>query len=276
MYRILMCAAAGAFFISTQAIAQEKVSFPSTDGDLKGGTPTTITGYLYKPAGSGPFAAVVGLHGCGGFNPISHPLFDQWSKIIPGKGYLLLLIDSLKPRGRDTLCGNSSVEPLKEVARDAVGGLNYLRSRPDVRPDSIALMGWSYGGSVTMNTMSKGVLPDDRGLPKTPERDFRTAIVFYPGCQFLLNAQWRPRQPMLLLIGESDNVVSPAACKELAYVAGPPIDAHFYPNAHHLFDHPNLPISASPLGTIGSNPEARTDAIERVTQFLSKQLEVKP
>jgi dienelactone hydrolase len=271
MSRFIICAAA-ALFIASQAIAQGKVSFPSTDGDLKGGTPTTITGYLYKPAGSGPFAAVVGLHGCGGFNPISHPLFDQWSKIIPGKGYLLLLIDSLKPRGRDTLCGNSSIEPLKEVARDAVGGLNYLRSRPDVRPDSIALMGWSYGGSVTMNTMSKGVLPDDRGLPKTPERDFRTAIVFYPGCHFLLNAQWRPRQPMLLLIGESDNVVRPAACKELAYVAGPPIDAHFYPNAHHLFDHPNLPISASPLGTIGSNPEARTDAIERVTQFLAKQL----
>jgi hypothetical protein len=59
MYRVLMCAAAGALFISGQAVAQEKVSFPSTDGDLKGGTPTTITGYLYKPAGSGPFAAVV-------------------------------------------------------------------------------------------------------------------------------------------------------------------------------------------------------------------------
>ncbi len=65
MYRVLMCAAA-ALFIGNQAVAQEKVSFPSTDGDLKGGTPTTITAYLYKPAGSGPFAAVVGLHGCGG------------------------------------------------------------------------------------------------------------------------------------------------------------------------------------------------------------------
>jgi dienelactone hydrolase len=53
-----------AFFslmIPLVAAAQEKVSFPSTDGDLKGGTPTTITGYLYKPAGSGPFAAVVGM-----------------------------------------------------------------------------------------------------------------------------------------------------------------------------------------------------------------------
>jgi hypothetical protein len=43
MYRIITYAAAGALFITSQAIAQEKVSFPSTDGDLKGGTPTTIT-----------------------------------------------------------------------------------------------------------------------------------------------------------------------------------------------------------------------------------------
>ena len=48
------------------AQAQDKVSFPSTDADLKGGTPTTVTGYLYKPEGPGPFPAVIGMHGCNG------------------------------------------------------------------------------------------------------------------------------------------------------------------------------------------------------------------
>jgi hypothetical protein len=38
----------------SMASAQEKVSFPSTDGDLKSGTPTIINGYLYKPSGPGP------------------------------------------------------------------------------------------------------------------------------------------------------------------------------------------------------------------------------
>ena len=56
--------------------AQEKVSFPSADSDLKGGTPTTVTGYLYKPAGSGPFAVVVGMHGCDG-------LVDEKGEIRP-------------------------------------------------------------------------------------------------------------------------------------------------------------------------------------------------
>src|SRR5258708_32969983 len=144
MYRILMCAAA-ALFIGNQAVAQEKVSFPSTDGDLKGGTPTTITGYLYKPAGSGPFGAVVGMHGCGGINPISRPVFEQWGEIFSRERDIFLMLVSFEPRGRDSLCDDHGVGLLGGTSRDAVGGMNYLRSRPDVRPDSIALMGWAYG-----------------------------------------------------------------------------------------------------------------------------------
>lgn len=81
---------------------------------------------------------------------------------------------------------------------------------------------------------------------------------------------------MLLLMGELDNGGSLARCKELI---GPQIDAHFYPNAHHLFDalfpvtttDLKIPPDGHPL-IVGSNPEARADAINRVTQFLAKQL----
>jgi dienelactone hydrolase len=258
----MKCVLAVAFvslMIPAVAAAQEKVSFPSTDGDLKGGTPTTITGYLYKPTGSGPFAAVVGLYGCGGLKSVVSQLYDQWGKRLSANGYFFLLVDSHEPRGRDNVCGKP--EPLKEVTRDAAGGLNYLRSRPDVRPDSIAIMGWSYGGMATMLTVAD-------------ENNFRAAIAFYPDCRRPVDVlHWRPHQPTLLLIGEADNVVRPALCKEAVTHAGPLVDAHFYPNAHHVFDHANLPITESPLGTLGSNPEARADAIERVTQFLAKQLQ---
>jgi dienelactone hydrolase len=287
------------------AAAQEKVSFPSTDTDLKGGTPTTITGYLYKPAGSGPFAAVVSMPGCDGVLGESddilgkkgeiHPMYAQWGEILSSKGYLVLLIDSLQPRGRNRLCEDFGIGLSREMTRDAVGGMNYLRSRPDVRPDSIAIMGQSYGGMATLFTTSKGALPNNISVPKAPEKDFRAAIALYPaGCPFLLgripnnrtNTHWQPRQPMLLLMGELDNSTPAAPCKELiAQVkneGGLPIDAHFYPDTYHAFDHPNLPmtvltdIKMPPDGhspTVGSNPEARLDAINRVTQFLSKQLQ---
>src|SRR5215468_10726256 len=153
MYRIIMCAAAGALFITSQAVAQEKVTFPSTDADLKGGTPTTITGYLYKPAGSGPFAAVISLPGGLGLVDEKggiHPLIGQWGEILSGAGYIVLLVDPFRLRGYSGLDDPGfSVLPDREMPRDAFGAMNYLRSRSDVRPNSIAIMRQSSGDAAT-------------------------------------------------------------------------------------------------------------------------------
>ena len=277
MHRVLMCAAAGALFISSQAVAQEKVSFPSTDG-------TTLTGYLYKPTGSGPFAAVVGMHGCNGVvndKGEIDPLYGQWGEILSSKGYYVLLVDGFRPRGQSNLCLMQPISirpilPWKETVRDTFGGLNYLRSRPDVRPDSIGIMGQSYGGMAMMFTIADGALPKD-------QNDFRFAVAFYPNCPEVLNrdAHWRPRQRMLLLSGELDGFTP--ACKEIIARAqgGPPIEAHFYPDTYHAFDHPNQPVTVTDVKLppdghpliVGSNPQARADAINRVTEFLAKQLQ---
>jgi dienelactone hydrolase len=164
------------------------------------------------------------------------------------------------------------------MPRDAFGALNYLRSRPDVRPNSIAILGQSYSANAMMFTIANGA---------PPEKDFRAAVAFYPGCLGVLGqkANWRPRLPMLLLMGEPDNYTPAAPCKELVArtkeEGAPVIDAQFYPNTYHAFDHPNLPMTVvtgvklPPDGhspSIGSNLEARADAINRVTQFLAKQL----
>jgi dienelactone hydrolase len=279
------------FALISIAGAQERVSFPSTDGDLKDGKPTIITGYLYKPAGSGPFAAVVGIHGCDGVADEKgevRALYGTWGEILSQKGYHVLLIDSFQPRGHVSLCAFQPVFarpilPNRETPMDAFGAMNYLRSRSDVRPDSIAIFGQSYGGMAMMFTIAAGALPKD----VSPEKDFRAAIAFYPNCPPISSQapHWRPRQRMLLLMGESDNFTPPAPCRELVAQAkeegSPTIDVHFYPDTYHAFDHPNLPMTVvnslklppdghSPI--IASNPEARADAINRVTQFLASEL----
>jgi dienelactone hydrolase len=272
------------------ARAQEKVSFPSMDSDLRGGTPTIINGYLYRPSGPGPFAAVVSIHGCDGAANEKgevRPLYGTWGEVLSQKGYVVLLIDSFQPRGHVDLCAmlpvfSRPILPNRETPMDAFGAMNYLRSRSDVRSDSIAILGQSYGGMAMMFTIANGALPKD--VP--PEKDFRAAIAIYPNCPPVADKdpRWRPRQPMLLLMGESDSATPPGPCKDMVARAkdegGPRIDTHFYPNAHHAFDHPNLPLTqmisqkrpdgSSP--TIGSNPEARADAINRVTQFLASEL----
>jgi poly(3-hydroxybutyrate) depolymerase len=45
--------------LALAAAPEEKLEIKSLDG-------TTLTARLFKPEGSGPFAAVVMLHGCGG------------------------------------------------------------------------------------------------------------------------------------------------------------------------------------------------------------------
>src|SRR5262249_23602169 len=274
------------FALISIASAQEKVSFPSTDGDLKGGTPTIINGYLYRPSGPGPFSAVVSIHGCdGAVNEKGEvrPLYGTWGEVLSQKGYVVLLIDSFQPRGQVNLCAmlpvfSRPILPNRETPRDAFGALNYLRTRSDVRSDSIAILGQSYGGMAMMFTIANGALPKD--VP--PEKDFRVAIALYPNCPPVADKDphWRPRQPMLLLMSESDTATPPGPCKDMVARAkdagSPPIDMHFYSNTYHAFDHPNLPLremtsQKRPDGTspmVGSNPEARADAIIRVPQFL--------
>ncbi len=75
--------------------------------------------------------------------------------------------------------------------------------------------------------------------------------------------------------GEVDNFNPAGPCKKLlaeASTAGDvSIETHSYPDAHHGFDHPNFPVRVltqvklPPDGhspTVGTNPEARADAIE--------------
>lgn len=196
--------------------------------------------------------------------------------------------DAFGSRGHGDLCavqpiGARPVQADREIPRDNYGALAYLRTRPDVKANSIAILGQSYGANSMFYTIAEGARPKEL----SPEQDFRAAIAFYPGCQPFLarEPKWKPRQRLLLLMGEADNFTPAAPCKELlAAVAangGPPIEAHWYPGVYHAFDHPNLPervltnVKLPPDGhspTVASNPEAKADAILKVKAFLAANL----
>ena len=288
--RRILCAVFLTFAVSISAQAQEKVTFPSTDADLKGGTATTLNGYLYKPEGAGPFAAVVAFHGCNGvFLPDGkiNPLYGGWGEVLSKDGYIVLLPDAFGSRGHGDLCAvptaSRPVQADRELPRDVYGAMAYLRTRPDVRPNSIAIFGQSFGAGAMFNTIAEGKLPQDL----KPEQDFRVAIAFYPGYQPYLTREpkWKPRQNMLFLMGEADNWTPAAPCKalieNLKASGGPTVEAHWYPGAYHAFDHPNSPervltnVKLPPDGrspTVGTNPEARADAILKVKAFLASNL----
>src|SRR5580658_10431184 len=78
------------------------IHFPSQDGK------TSLVGYVFEPAGSGPHAAIVMLHGrAGPYSSLANGLYDattlskrhkQWGEFWAKRGYAALLVDSFGPR----------------------------------------------------------------------------------------------------------------------------------------------------------------------------------
>lgn len=86
-----------------------------------------------------------------------------------------------------------------------------------------------------------------------------------------------PPVPFLVLTGESDDVTSAAGIRaSLADPTQPPVEAHFYPGAHHGFDVETIgsPRTVSlipfigPSATFGSDAAAAADARSNLLRFL--------
>jgi len=272
------------------AAAQQAVTFPSA-GDNGSAPPTTLTGYLFRPAGNGPFPAIVFAHGCYGMFArggagefLSRDMF--WATTMSRQGYVVLMVDSFGPRQHGEMCSTSGFEEQLYVRRprDVYGALAYLQGQPFVQPDRVGLMGWSQGGGVVLLSIRAASLGRPAGLP--PGRDFRAAVAFYPAsCNDRSHSQlWTSAIPLLVLMGEGDVWTAAGPCREFLQAAkgrGSPVDSVFYPGAYHDFDMPvdqpvrSLPQYTTRAGVVpitGTDPTARADAQQRVPAFFATYL----
>jgi dienelactone hydrolase len=269
----LICA--NAQHVAAQGTLPERVSIPppaKTDG-IK---PDSLTGYLFKPAGtvSSPVPVVVALHGCGGlFTPKGNlsKLMLDWASRWLAAGYAVLFPDSFGSRGLGPQC---TVQDRKIVPRHRADDVNavadWLAGQPFADAKRLAIVGWSNGGSTTLWAV--------RPSGKPANAEFRTAIAFYPGCTgFDKTAGWAPRLPLNILIGASDDWTPAEPCRALQSRAN--VRYIEYPEAYHGFDAPDVPIrlrtglkfSVKGDGTahVGTNPAARAAAIDEITRILA-------
>ena len=251
--------------------------------------PDAVPAAISKPDGPGPFPAVVILHDCSGLGLRSSGAPGRWAKELVKRGYLVMLPDSFTPRGvPDGVCTSppprgTDVSPDRR-ARDAYAALAQLRQRPDVDGRRVGVMGGSHGGSSTLATMRATGEPSDAG-------GFAAAVALYPRCAAFTGAlgTYRPRAPLLILIGEADDWTPAEPCRTLAEraeKAGAAVALKVYPGAHHSFDSPN-PVRyvatrinpSAPTGrgaTTGGHAEAWADSIKEVTVFFGRHLAVVP
>lgn len=256
------------------AITPEQVEIPYSDGKLRA--------LLYRPAGAGPFPAVIGLHGCAGIaGPSGAPAsrYPDWGERLASAGFAVLYPDSFASRGLGSQCRVQSrtVRVDRERVADVETARRWLQSQPWIIPDRISLMGWSNGGIAALWAIRPRVAGKDNGP------DFRAAIALYPGCRRLTETAWNARVPTLILIGGADDWTSPLACQQMVQGArgrSARISLVVYPGAYHDFDHPNRPVqlrtgyafSVDGTGRVhtGTNPAARADAIRRVQDWLTR------
>ena len=165
---LTMVLATGADTVAQDAIPA-RVTFASMDGRTK------LVGYVFTPGKAGRAPAVVMMHGrAGPYSTEANGRYDastlsqrhhMWGRLWASLGYVAILVDGFGPRGYPQGFSRGSYdqrpETLNEVTvrpLDAYGALDYLRTRPDVAPDSVVLQGWSNGGSATLATMAGGMV----------------------------------------------------------------------------------------------------------------------
>jgi dienelactone hydrolase len=257
-------------------------------------------GTLYRPNGSGPFPAVIVQHGCGGVN---NEQDRAWAKRLTEWGYVALIVDSFTNRGLPKGQCEKFSDQVKNQQRasDAYAGLAYLRSQDFIIKEKIGLIGFSNGGNSVLEASNA-----DARLSKWSAKEvggpFAAAIAFYPECGMRYgtwdvlreDTYWTGRvinhvgkfvslQPLLISIGELDDLTPAAPCQRLVeFARDGRLTIKVYPKAHHAFDttwkvryYPktrNVNAKGRLGAHVGGNPRARKQAISDAKAFFDALL----
>jgi dienelactone hydrolase len=112
----------------------QEVAFPN--GDL------TLAGMLFRPAGIGPFPAVVMIHGSGS-SVRNDPWYLTVAERLQRDGIAVLLPDK---RGSERSGGDWTRSTFQALALDAAAGLKFVRGRTNPAVGCAGVMGFSEGG----------------------------------------------------------------------------------------------------------------------------------
>ncbi|HYS76005.1 MAG TPA: alpha/beta fold hydrolase [Burkholderiales bacterium] len=194
--------------------AQDRASSPPgsapayTEVFYKSGT-LNILAYLYKPDGEGKFPAVVYNHGSRSDEWRSY-YFEHIGRMLNGAGYVVLIPERRgyarsdgpiysHEVGKDL--GYRFIRRMEAEADDVVAAIPYLRSLPYVDGKNVGVMGWSFGGIVTVMAASR-------------TDEFRVAVDQAGGAQTwgaspalrqaLVAAVNKTKTPLLLQVAKND------------------------------------------------------------------------
>lgn len=268
-------AGAMAVFLSSAVVLGSAPSAKAARGLIKipasmphvGGS-ISLNAEIFRPTGTGPFPAIVLMHGCGGWQSAVRHSLRQHAKFMSSKGYVVLSLDSFGPRGNTggTVC--ESFRRLREAREyrsyDAFDALRYLQAQTFVDAERVFLVGQSNGGSVALKVAEDGATGRyGRGGP-----GFRGVVALYPWCGALGTVRPTLAAPLLILGGGRDDWVPPDDCQRFR-ASGASLDVKVYPTAAHSFD-VLAPLQRYLGKLIGFDRQATEDGRRQMLAFFKR------
>ena len=203
-------------------------------------TPLTVAGKLRVPdlaeVPTGGAAAMLVCHGSGGVD-------ERGAFHIAGlnaAGIATLEIDMWAARGTGRGAG-ARARSVPETLPDAFGALAFLRAQPEIDPARIGIMGFSWGGVVTLLSATRRVSEAMRG----DGPGFAAHAAFYPVVWAYNVAPGMELDdltgaPVLIQCGGADTYDDPDGLDQLMGRLSPAARALVtpitYPDATHAFD----------------------------------------
>lgn len=239
----------GAFILLKTAVVKEarperrivlcESSNPVTLADAAAGrgVPVRCEAELFLPPEASPATpvpAVVLSHGLAG---IKESRERTYARQFAAQGYAALVVDSYSCRGMSKRSDGIRALAVTEsmYLADAFAGLSFLAGLPEVQGDRVAVMGFSYGGMVS-------VLSAYRQMTDLFSKDgtqFAGHIAFY-GCSIPRLENYRTTgAPALIVIGEKDRNVCLARSEAIARdmrLGGSDVDHRVMRGAYHQWD----------------------------------------
>jgi carboxymethylenebutenolidase len=224
--------------------------------ELKVGVGGKMEATLYKPAGAGPFPAVLVLHTSGGLQSSDH----DYAKRLAGEGYVSLVPDFFTPYGLSQANRQLTFTThAQAIYADFVAAIGTLRKMKEVRADRVGAVGFSNGGYWALLLAAKG--------------DAQAGVSYYgavtgagtdKSLRAFQSAFSGASAPVLVLHGGRDSTVAVQFAESLAAIlrsANAPHEFHLYPAAEHSFDRKRY-----------YDGEATADAWRRTSRFLNATL----
>lgn len=269
---ILISSCTHSWFNEEKSSDPHSVVFKRTHRDTIPADQTRLKGWLKKPAGEGPFPAVVMLID----TELRAPGDREWEERLVSWGYVVLNVDSMGSRGialYDYGPGhnmNLYWHQHTSRANDALDAKNYLAGLPFVNSEKIAVIGWGYGGRALFN----GVLDS-----KDP---FQAVVNFYGGCPQAFQGF---NAPLMVMTWEGPSKYFGNICRSMMV---PPeqniheVSVNIYPVEYLGYDlkgqrwlkyFHNIAAEYYRIVDYKYNPEVGPDAILKVKNFLAKYLQ---